>query len=290
MSSKAVPLIIILVLVGGIVTWGALTDWTFSGLLPREGATCTPADDDKIANASEYKYDDLMKCTKVKKCKTGWLVRTDQKGCTSVQYGKDCIPSVKKDNVANYKFGSSGLCNVIAKCKEGAELNASKTACVIKEGATCTTPVEAIDNATAYETDPGGNCTLVQECETGFRPADDLKTCIDEWVLPTKSKLSKYQALGYPVNDDDKDPGFTELKATTIEGCRSEAKTKGAQMIGYRSLGNLNMEKSCWAYTDPDMDTSIYGMPTTPQPAYWVECVDTSNNAATSLCTKASTN
>ena len=239
--SELAPIILVLILVGGIITWGAITDWTFSGLVPREGAKCTPGEDEKDENAKLYVYDEDEECTFIKRCKTGWEPNTSNTACEFIQSGEICTANTLYiANVDTYKFSQSGACN------------------------------------------------LAKTCKTGWNPSTDAKTCIvDEWTLPTKSKLSKYQALGFPVDASKKEAKFSDLDAITIEGCRTEAKNKGAQMIGFRSLGNELKEKSCWMYDDPGMDTTKYSMPTTPQAMYWVECTDKSNNAATSLCTKS---
>tara|TARA_B110000285_G_C15033315_1_gene567888 strand:- start:281 stop:994 length:714 start_codon:yes stop_codon:yes gene_type:complete len=236
--SDTAPLILVLLLVSGIITWGIVTDWTFSGLVPREGAKCTPDEGDKDENAKLYVYDEDEECTFIKRCKKDW------------------------------------------------EPNSSNTACeFIKSGEVCTANTLYIANAASYKFNPSGVCNLAKTCKTGWNPSTDAKTCIeDEWVLPTESK---YQAHGYPVDTNKKEAKFSELEATTIEGCRSEAKTKGAQMIGFRAVDNTTKAKSCWVYDEPGMDTTKYSIPATPQPTYWVECTDTSNNVATSLCTKS---
>ena len=87
--SNATPMILIFVLlIGGVVAWGAMTEWTFSGLLPKEGAKCTPDKDEKDANATEYVYDEDEKCLVVKKCKKGWEPNTANTACIYSDQGK----------------------------------------------------------------------------------------------------------------------------------------------------------------------------------------------------------
>ena len=138
--SSAAPLIIILVLVGGIVTWGALTDWTFSGLLPRKGAKCTPDEDTKDENSTEYIYDEDKKCTVVNKCKDDFEPNASNTACVYSDDGEECTPT--GTGIANsiYKFGVTGSCE-FDSCKPGYELDNGKCDTCIdgytKDGTVC---------------------------------------------------------------------------------------------------------------------------------------------------------
>ena len=105
--SSAAPLIIIMLLVGGIALWGFLTDWTFSGLLPREGARCTPDEDSKDENAKEYVYDEDKECLVVNKCKEGWEPNYSNTACVSELSGDTCTGANDK---GVYKYNTSGVC------------------------------------------------------------------------------------------------------------------------------------------------------------------------------------
>jgi len=115
--SGAAPLIIIMLLVGGMVLWGFLTDWTFSGLLPREGARCTPDEDSKDENAEEYIYDADKKCLVVNKCKEGWEPNDSNTACISESTGDTCTVS-NPDQKGVYKYDTSGVC-VLDSCVAG---------------------------------------------------------------------------------------------------------------------------------------------------------------------------
>ena len=284
--SDTAPLILVLLLVSGIITWGIVTDWTFSGLVPREGAKCTPDEGDKDENAKLYVYDEDEECTFIKRCKKDWEPNSSNTACEFIKSGEVCTANTLYiANAASYKFNPSGVCNLAKTCKTGWNPSTDAKTCIVGTETVCTANTLYIANAASYKFNPSGVCNLAKTCKTGWNPSTDAKTCIeDEWVLPTESK---YQAHGYPVDTNKKEAKFSELEATTIEGCRSEAKTKGAQMIGFRAVDNTTKAKSCWVYDEPGMDTTKYSIPATPQPTYWVECTDTSNNVATSLCTKS---
>lgn len=123
-SKKMIPLIILMVVAGGIVTWGFLTDWTFSGLLPREGAKCTP--DEKDENAKQYVYDENNECTVIESCKTGWEPDPDTSNTA-------CISSLSGDTCTGengtYEYNDSGVCTV-DECYSGYSPNNSGTTCV----------------------------------------------------------------------------------------------------------------------------------------------------------------
>ena len=114
MSKQAISL---LVVVGGIVLWGFLTDWTFSGLLPREGARCTPGKDEKVENAEEYIYDADKKCLVVNKCKEGWEPNYSNTACISELSGDTCTAS-NPDQKGVYRYDTSGVC-VLDSCVAG---------------------------------------------------------------------------------------------------------------------------------------------------------------------------
>ena len=107
--------IILLVVVGGIVLWGFMTDWTFSGLLPREGARCTPDEDSKDENAKEYVYDEDKECLVVNKCKKGWEPNYSNTACISTLPGNPCTGPVEN---GVYKYDTNSVC-VLDTCKDG---------------------------------------------------------------------------------------------------------------------------------------------------------------------------
>jgi len=125
-SKKMIPLIILMVVAGGIVTWGFLTDWTFSGLLPREGAKCTP--DEKDENAKQYVYDENNECTVIESCKTGWKPDTPNTACTYSSDGTECTPTGTPVTNGKYTFDDEGECN-LTSCKNNFKLNSESSAC-----------------------------------------------------------------------------------------------------------------------------------------------------------------
>lgn len=293
MSNAAPIMIIFVVLIGGVVAWGAMTEWTFSGMLPSEGAKCTPEKDDKDKNATKYVYDEDEECTIIEKCKTGWGPNTSNTVCEYTNVNKECTANtVYIANVDKYASNIMGVCNLAFSCKKGWKPAKSMKSCVADTGKTCAPAESQVNNAKKYTFGPNGKCTLVKECDDGFRVSKDSKSCIDEWVLPTK--LEKYQALGYPLlKDGDKEPKFTNSGKETIEECRKEAKKNGAQMFGLRAKGNPADEKSCWYYDNAPIATfsadgnisDVVEFPTPPQSNYWVECVDIKKSAK-DFCTK----
>ena len=162
--SKAVPLVIILIVVGGIVTWGAMTDWTFSGLLPREGAKCTPEKGTKDANSKEYVYDADEECVIVNKCKTGWEPNTGNTACIYSSDGTECTPTGTKITNGKYTFDNAGACK-LTSCLNNFEINAAKTNCsnckdgYKKDGTACKackdTDVPTLISSTAFKDLPG---------------------------------------------------------------------------------------------------------------------------------------
>tara|TARA_R110002073_G_scaffold329440_1_gene511893 strand:+ start:183 stop:1217 length:1035 start_codon:yes stop_codon:yes gene_type:complete len=344
MSSATPVIIIFVILIGGIVAWGALTEWTFSGLLPKEGAKCSPDEDDKDENATKYVYDEDEECTVIETCKTGWGPNTANTEClfSSVKaactantvyianvegYGfdsqgacslaKSCKTGWKPStsakscetgatctantvyiaNATTFKTDSEGVCNLAKSCKAGWSSSTDDTSCIADEGEVCTANTVYIANAATFKTDSEGVCKLVKSCKTGWLSSTDDKSCIDEWTLPTKSKLSKYQALGYPVRkDDNKEPHYVNSEKTTIKDCREEAKSKNARMFGLRAIGNTRGTgpKTCWYYDKPMIVetvpvgkkiSDIIEFLASPQDKYWVECADESKSAK-DFCTK----
>jgi hypothetical protein len=126
--SKAVPLIIIMLLVGVIVLWGALTGWTFSGSLPQEGAKCTPDEDSKDENATEYIYDADKKCLIVNACREGWEPDSSNSACIYSSPGVGCTPTGTTITNGAYTFDDEGACK-LTSCENGFEMNLAKTAC-----------------------------------------------------------------------------------------------------------------------------------------------------------------
>lgn len=107
-----------LIVIGGIVLWGFLTDWTFSGLLPRKGAKCTPEDDAKDAHGKQYVYDEDKKCTVIQTCEDNWQPNSSNTACISSSSGgeiKACDPTT-----TDYDSVQDGKClndnNEIVDC------------------------------------------------------------------------------------------------------------------------------------------------------------------------------
>jgi hypothetical protein len=128
MSKEMMPLIILLVVGGGIVLWGFLTDWTFSGLLPRKGAKCTP--DEKDENAKQYVYDENNECTVIKTCKTGWKPDPDTSNtaCKYSSDGTECTPTGTPVTNGKYTFDDEGDCN-LTSCKNNFKLDSDSGTC-----------------------------------------------------------------------------------------------------------------------------------------------------------------
>ena len=119
--------VILLIIIGGIAAWGFATDWTFSGLLPRKGAKCTPAGGGNVKNATEYVYDDYGKCI-ISKCKEKWKPDTSNTVCISSISGTSCEFEGTKIDKGVYRWSSQNACEV-SKCTGNFKLNASNTAC-----------------------------------------------------------------------------------------------------------------------------------------------------------------
>ena len=277
--SQAIPLLILFLFIGTSLTvWGAMTEWTFSGLLPRAGAICVP--DEKDANAKKYVYDEDKECLVIDKCKTEWEPNSSNTACIYSKKGEECLSTTSITNAKTYKKDADGKCTLAKSCDPGFKPSTDAKICVVDEGSVCTSHVTTITNATQYKFDNTGKCTLVKECDDGFIPGEDSKSCIDEWILPTKPK--SYQVLGYLINKEGKDPPYDDSTETTIKGCREAAKTANSVMFGLRSTGNHVKEKSCWYYTDEKISED-FKIPEEPQANYWLECVDT-DKSATKLC------
>ena len=119
--------VILLIIIGGIAAWGFATDWTFSGLLPRKGAKCTPAGGGNVKNATEYVYDDYGKCI-ISKCKEKWKPDTSNTVCISSISGTSCEFEGTKIDKGVYRWSSQNACEV-SKCTGNFKLNATNTAC-----------------------------------------------------------------------------------------------------------------------------------------------------------------
>jgi hypothetical protein len=132
-SSSIVPIFIILLLVGSIAAWGYMTEWTFSGLLPKPGAKCTPADPaDVDANSIDYVYDKKNFCTDIKTCEDGWKPSASKKKCENIKAGKDCtVPVSIIENASAYKHNTMGACNLVKSCNYGWLPSSAATLCEI---------------------------------------------------------------------------------------------------------------------------------------------------------------
>ncbi|MDB4588360.1 hypothetical protein N9095_00110 [bacterium] len=126
MSNQVAPLLIILILVGGIAAWGYMTDWTFSGLLPRKGARCIPKEDTGDVNAKEYIYNADEECLIVNKCKKGWEPNSSNTACTYSADGTVCTPTGAAVTNGKYTFDDAGTC-VLSGCSGNFKLPACDT-------------------------------------------------------------------------------------------------------------------------------------------------------------------
>jgi hypothetical protein len=244
--SNAAPLIIILVLVGGIVTWGALTDWTFSGLLPRKGAKCTPDKDDKDENATEYVYDEDKKCTVMKKCKKDWEPNESNTACIYSDEGEVCTTPVSAiTNADTYKIGPTGVCNLVKTCKIGWKPSSAATTCVVNAGATCTANTVYIENAVTYKTNSTGVCNLAKTCKTGWKPSDSADACVTvKGDACTSNTAYIKNVLTYAFDSDGKcnlvktcKPGWrpSDDSKTCVDEFEPLTTVKEYQMKGYYS-------------------------------------------------------
>jgi hypothetical protein len=155
-DSKMIPLIILMVVAGGIFIWGFSTDWTFSGLLPREGAKCTP--DEKAANSKQYVYDEDNECTFIQTCETGWKPNNSNTACVYSSDGKECTGT---DDNGNYEYNSSGVCTLIS-CDTGYTI--SGTTCVENICKSTATAYSAAQTGTGDYT--GSTLTFKTNCGT----------------------------------------------------------------------------------------------------------------------------
>ena len=192
--SAAVPLIIILVLVGGIVAWGFTTEWTFSGLIPKEGAKCTPKKDDKDENATRYVYDEDGECVVIEKCKTDWEPTTSNTACISSKSGEVCTPTGTKITNGKYTLDDQGACK-ISSCTGNFALNTAKTACVFSKPSTeCTPTGTAIVNGT-YTYDTEGDCNFIGCKDNFIKDGTTCRACTAEDVPSAYGGVTAFKTL-----------------------------------------------------------------------------------------------
>lgn len=204
--------LIILLIVGGVVVWGALTDWTFSGLLPREGAKCTPRDDEKDENAKQYVYDEDNKCTVIQSCKTGWEPNSSNTACISTSTGDPCTVS-DPDPKGVYKRDTSNVC-VLDSCITGYQK--SDTGCVL---------IETCDPATTeYDETQDGKClgedNEIVDCQETdlFKDITFKSGCGTNNIVHNNIELRD-------TDCDDEHSGSVKVLCNATPGC-----------IGYRTL------------------------------------------------------
>ena len=272
--SKAAPVIIImLLLVGGIVLWGALTDWTFSGLLPREGAKCTPGDDEKAENAKQYVYDEDNECTVIQSCETNWKPNDSNTACISASTGEICTVSNPVPEGV-YTYNTRGVCTM-GSCITGYQK--SGTGCI----STLTgDPCDGSDQNAVYKYDTDGECVF-DSCKQGYEDSDtgcvEIETCD-----PTTTEYDETQD-GMCLNAENEivncpDEGLSVFKDITFKsgcgtknivhpdidlglvGCNSPENIQAfcnatPGCIGYRTFGNdcsrliLNTPPVCERYS-----------------------------------------
>lgn len=269
--SKAAPvMIVMLLLVGGIVLWGALTDWTFSGLLPREGARCTPGDDEKVENAKQYVYDEDNECTVIQSCETNWKPNDSNTACISSSTGEPCEVS-NPVSKGVYTYNTRGVCTM-GSCITGYQK--SGTGCI----STLTgEPCDGPDENALYKHDTDGECVF-DSCIEGYEDSDtgcvEIETCD-----PTTTDYDETQD-GKCLNSENEivdclDEGLSVFKDITFKsgcgtknivnldvgaGCNSPENIQAfcnatPGCIGYRTFGNgcarliLNTEPVCERYS-----------------------------------------
>jgi len=155
MSKEAA--LFLLVVVGVIVLWGALTGWTFSGRLPREGAKCTPDEGSKDENSEDYIYNADKECLIVNTCKEGWKPNSSNTACISTLSGDTCTGAIEN---GIYKYDTSGEC-VFDSCVTGFE----------KSGTECISTLSGEEDREGYDRAGGDIQSSVAN-----------KSSIREWV------------------------------------------------------------------------------------------------------------
>ena len=141
-SAGPVIMIVMFIILGGIVAWGAMTEWTFSGLLPKEGAKCTPDKDDKDENATKYVYDEDEECTVIETCKEDWKPDESNTACISSISGTSCEFEGTKMDKGVYKWSPTNACE-ISSCTGNFELpdcDTCKTGYTLTDGSCVATP------------------------------------------------------------------------------------------------------------------------------------------------------
>ena len=199
--------IVLLVVVGGIALWGFLTDWTFSGLLPREGARCTPDEDSKDENSKEYIYDADKECLIVNRCKKGWEPNSSNTACISELTGDPCDGS---DPNGVYRYDTSGTCAL--DCNTGYQ----------ESGGVCVSACNS--TTTEYDETQDGKC-LNAENEI----VDCTATGPSDFKDITFKRGCGAKDVAYPDID-----GICHEDLEIVKGRCNE--TPGC--IGYRRFGN----------------------------------------------------
>jgi hypothetical protein len=174
MSNAAPIMIIFVLLIGGIVAWGAMTDWTFSGLLPRAGAKCKP--ETPATNANQYVYNNANPpaCTVIATCNTDWAPAKSNTVCEYSKSDSTCTPEGTPDPEGVYTFNKSKKCNLTG-CKNNFKFISASAGCksckdgYTKDGTVCrkckVTDVPALISSTTFKDLSGltyktenGNC------------------------------------------------------------------------------------------------------------------------------------
>lgn len=166
--------VILLVVIGGVLTWGALTDWTFSGILPRAGAKCKP--ETPATNAKKYVYSnaDPPTCTVIATCNTDWVPAKSNTVCEYSKSASTCTPEGTPDPEGVYTFDTNKKCNLTG-CNNNFKFISASAGCksckdgYTKDGTVCRkckdTDVPVLPSLATFKDLPGltyktenGNC------------------------------------------------------------------------------------------------------------------------------------
>lgn len=239
---------IALLVLGVALAWGFLTDWTFSGLLPREGARCTPGDDKKDVNAEQHVYDENKECTVVHSCKPGWKPDASKTACISSISGMLC--DFKGTKIANgvYRYSPQNVCE-LSGCTDGLVVDNGK--CVALCEGKDLTNVGDVDTAFTCGLLVGGTypnktvCwkvdgeSVVEKTNLDFTSVGDAQTCVPAETV-------------YIRNQQGKDiPGLqsvTSFNNLTLEGCRNKCENNNDCTGGFsytRGNGSSLSQPEC---------------------------------------------
>jgi len=206
---------IALLVLGVALAWGFLTDWTFSGLLPREGARCTPGGDEKVENAEQHVYDEDKKCTVVQSCRAGWKPDASNTACISSITGMLCDFKGTKIDKGVYRYSPQNVCE-LSGCTAGYIVDrgqcvppcSNKTLDNAGDIATADSCGLLTEDAVCYKVSGGA---VMLKSNNEFTNTDNADTC-----LPGRTTI-------FIRNQEGKDrSGLSTIGASTKEGTLAE--------------------------------------------------------------------